>query len=133
MTNSSGLTKCSGCRTYRPNDSFELNRLNVRYKTCSICRQRHKEIRLNKKNNERASSGQPTETHISIPPVVEQAPDVVAPDDPCEFYDISSEAAEEDIIIIPEGAEDDEEDKFIHDQEQFESFHSFVYDGADRD
>jgi hypothetical protein len=84
---------------------------------------------LNKKNNERASSSQPTETHISIPPVVEQAPDVVAPDNPCEFYDISSEAAEEDIIIIPEGAEDDEEDKFIHDQEQFESFHSLYMMG----
>ena len=126
MTNSSGLTKCSGCRTHRPDDSFELNRLNVRYKTCSTCRQRHKEIRLNKQKNDRASCGQPTEALVSAPVVVQQAPDVAAPDNACDFYDISSEASEEkDLTHTLEEAEDVEEDKSIHDQEEFETFHSF--------
>ena len=46
------------------------------------------------------------------------------------YYDISSEAAEEEeVIIIPEEDEDVEEDKCIHDQEQFESFHSLYMMG----
>jgi hypothetical protein len=76
---------------------------------------------LNKKKNDRASGNQP----IQAPVVVEQATEVAAPDNACEFYDISSEASEEkDIIIIPEEVEDVEEDKSIHDQEEFETFHS---------
>ena len=140
MTAMIGLTKCSGCRRHLAADSFQRNRLNIPYKTCTSCRQRNKDNYVRKCSNTHQgettnepipSLAQTDELPEIAAPLEEEPPHVVAP--ASDASETSSEVA--DVIVIPNENEEEEPaaggdaDRFIHDQEEFESFHSIYMYG----